>query len=314
MNARSPEATAGGAAPGAADPAALDVRAVRRAFGRAASTYDSAAVLQREVCERMLARLDVVMLHPARVLDAGCGTGYATRLLAARYPAANITGLDSAQPMAMRAATASPMPSRLTRARQALGLAPATSRPRYAVADMMALPFAAASMDLITSSLALQWMVDLPGAFVELHRALAVDGLLAFTTLGPDTLRELRAAFSDGRPHVSRFTDMHDVGDMLVHAGFADPVVDMEYITMTYATPKALLAELKALGATNAAVGRTRGMMGRATLARVEAGLGRAARDGRIPATFEVIHGHAWKPPARTTAEGHAIVQFRERP
>lgn len=117
-------------------------------------------------------------------------------------------------------------------------------------------------------------------------------------------------AFDDGRPHVSRFIDMHDIGDALVAAGFADPVMDMEYITVTYATPLAMLRELKAIGATNALAGRARGLLGKAAFARAEAALEATRRDGRIGATFEVIYGHAWKVPEKRTREGHAIVHF----
>jgi malonyl-CoA O-methyltransferase len=140
---------------------------------------------------------------------------------------------------------------------------------------------------------------------------LKVGGLLTFTTLGPDTLKELRAAFAhaDGHTHTNRFIDMHDVGDMLVDAGFADPVMDMEHLTMTYAEPRGLLAELKATGAANATRGRPRGLMGKSRWQRMLAALERARRDGRVPATFEVVYGHAWKGEPRRTAEGHAIVK-----
>ncbi len=264
-------------APGRAD--ALDARAVRRAFGRAAGTYDAAAVLQREIGTRLVARLDYVTLAPRAVLDAGCGTGVMTRALAARYADATVTGIDVAPPMVAAARAANATPPR--------GLArlwtKAAAVPQYACADVRALPFAAGRFELAASNFTLQWVDDLPGALAELHRVLANGGLLAFTTLGPDTLRELRGAFADARPHVSRFVDMHDVGDMLVAAGFADPVVDMSRVTLTYAQPRDLLRELKALGATNATVGRARGLMGRAAYRRLEAGLEAARRDAACP-------------------------------
>jgi malonyl-CoA O-methyltransferase len=295
--------------PRGADPLLLDAQAVRRAFGRAAATYDEAAGLQREVGKRVAARLDYVKLAPRRILDVGCGTGLLTRALTARYAAAAVTGIDFALPMLTQAEGAHPRASGLLRL-----MRPAPARPHYACADVRALPFAAGCFDLIVSNLMLQWVDELAAALAELQRVLAVGGLLTFTTLGPDTLRDLRAAFADGRPHVNRFVDMHDIGDALVAAGFADPVVDMSAITLTYATPRALLAELKALGATNAAAGRARGLLGRAAYRRLEAGLEAARRDGRIPATFEVIHAQAWKAAPRTLADGRAIVRFRERP
>jgi len=174
-------------------------------------------------------------------------------------------------------------------------------------------------VDVIFSSLMLQWCDPPDEAFAEVRRVLKPSGFFAFTTFGPDTLRELRSAWADAdrEPqeynHVNRFVDMHDIGDMLVHAGFADPVMDMEYVTLTYDSPKALLAELKAIGATNRTRGRPTGLMGRARFARVLARLEALRRDGRIPATFEVVYGHAWKGEPRTSAEGHAIVKFQRK-
>jgi len=293
----------------APDPREVDPRAVRRAFGRAAATYDAAAALQREVAARMAARLDVVKIVPAVVLDAGCGTGEATLELAARYAGARVVGMDIALPMLMaarhRAQRSGSVLHRLLRPMLA------TSRdavPRFVGGDVNALPMRGVCVDVVWSNLVLQWVNDVPRAFAEFRRVLTVGGLLSFTTFGPDTLKELRGAFGDGHTHVNRFADMHDLGDMLVHAGFADPVMDMEYVTLTYESPRALLEELKALGATNATRGRPRGLMGRRRLARVEQALEKLRRDGRIPATFEVVYGHAWKGEPRRTAEGLPIV------
>jgi malonyl-CoA O-methyltransferase len=298
----------------APDPRDVDPQAVRRGFARAAATYDAAAVLQREIGARMAQRLDFVKLAPATILDAGCGTGEAVGELAARYPAARVVAFDIALPMVaaarQRSRAGRSVLSRLLRPIAGGRLAQA---PAFLCADVNTLPFAGVSVDLVWSNLALQWVNDLPGALAEFRRVLRVGGLLSFTTFGPDTLRELRAAFAgvDGSTHTNRFIDMHDIGDMLVHAGFADPVMDMEYLTVTYETPRALLAELKAIGATNRTRGRPHGLMGRRRFARVLARLERARKDGRIPATFEVVYGHAWKGEPRTTPEGHAIVRLR---
>jgi malonyl-CoA O-methyltransferase len=299
------------------DPTLPEPRAVRRAFARAAATYDAAAVLQREVGARMIERLDVVKLAPSAILDAGCGTGDALGELAARYPRAARIALDVAMPM-LTAARAKTGARQSAFARLAAGWrgAAIARAPAFVCADVVALPFAAASFELVWSNLTLQWLSDLPRALAEMHRVLAVDGLLTFTTFGPDTLKELRAAFAgvDAHPHVGRFVDMHDIGDLLVHTGFADPVMHMEAITMKYAEPMALLRDLKAIGATNAAAGRARGMMGRARFACMTGALASLARDGRIPATFEVVYGHAWKAERTRTAEGHAIVRIERKP
>jgi malonyl-CoA O-methyltransferase len=284
---------------------ALDARAVRRAFARAAATYDEFAVLQREVGKRMQQRLDYVNVAPGVIVDAGCGTGAALAELAARYPLASIVGVDIALPMLGRARERIKPASWLARL-----AGRGTHAPALVCADIAALPLRAARAGLVWSNLALQWVDQPADALAEFARVLEVGGLVSFTTFGPDTLKELRAAFDDGRPHVSRFVDMHDLGDALVAAGFADPVMDMENITLTSATPRAQLRELKGLGATNALAGRPRGLLGKDRYARVEAALERTRRDGRIGATFEVVYGHAWKAQPKRTREGHAILQF----
>jgi malonyl-CoA O-methyltransferase len=300
----------------APDPREVDPVAVRRAFGRAASRYDGAAVLQREIGARMMARLDYVKLAPRAILDAGCGTGAALGELQARYPDAHVVGLDLALPMVEMARQR--MQAGRSTYRRLLG--PLLGRrnpprPSYVCADLNALPFTGVSFDLLWSNLALQWVNELPRAFAEARRVLRVGGLFTFTTFGPDTLKELAGAFQrvDGHTHVNRFVDMHDVGDALVQTGFADPVIDMEYVTVTYETPRALLAELQAIGATNATRGRPRGLTGRGRIARVESALESLRRDGRIPATFEVVYGHAWKGEPKRTAEGHPIVKVERR-
>ena len=293
---------------------ALDTRTVRAHFGRAAATYDAAAVLQKEVGARMMERLDVVRLAPARVLDLGCGTGDALGELAVRYPQAQRVAVDIALPMLERArAKTGERRGAFARLASALGAGWGRTAPRapvFVAADMAALPLAPATFELAWSNLALQWQNDPAPAFAEVHRVLAVGGLFTFTTFGPDTLRELRAAFAavDGHPHVSRFVDMHDLGDALVHAGFADPVMQMESITLTYDEPAAMLRDLKAIGATNAALGRARGLMGRRRFSRVLAALEAMRRDGRIPSTWEVVYGHAWKVAPTRTPDGHALV------
>jgi malonyl-CoA O-methyltransferase len=293
----------------------VDPRAVRRAFGRAAATYDTAAVLQREVSARMAARLDYVKVAPAAILDAGCGTGEAVGELAARYPGARVVALDLALPMVAAAR------DRARRGRSLLQrlLPPALSReappPWFLCGDVNALPLSGVRFDLIWSNLALQWVNDLPRALAEMRRVLKVGGLFTFTTFGPDTLKEIRAAFAraDGYTHTSRFTDMHDIGDMLVEAGFGDPVMDMELLTLTYAAPGDLLHELKTLGATNATRGRPRGLTGRSRWRRMEVALERLRREGRIPASFEVIYGHAWKGEPTRSADGFPVVKLSRR-
>jgi len=279
----------------------IDKKQVRRAFSRAARDYDAAAVLQREVCRRMLERLDYIKLQPARVLDVGSGTGWGTRQLTQRYPAAQMVALDLALGM-------------LNVAReQASGWRKLFfAKPQHQIcADVEALPLAADSMEMVWSNLALQWCNNLPGTFRGLHRVLKNDGLLMFSTFGPDTLKELRSVFQgvDGHNHVNRFTDMHDLGDMLVEAGFTEPVMDMEILTLTYADVKSVMQDLRGIGAHNATAGRAHGMMGKAAWQRVLARYENYRKDGKLPTTFEIVYGHAWKPRPKMTVDGAQIVR-----
>jgi malonyl-CoA O-methyltransferase len=267
------------------NPYTLDINHAREAFSTAASVYDSAAVLQREVAERMIERLDLVRLQPKRMLDLGCGTGHVTRLLRQRYPEADIVSVDMAFGMA------------------------AYAQANYSnalCADTNHLPFQDQSIDLIVSNLMLHWCNDLGGVTREWRRVLRPEGLLMFSVFGPDTLQELRSSWSqvDSHIHVHAFWDMHDVGDALVKARFADPVMDMEYFTLTYPHAKALMSELKALGMHNVAQGRSRGLITPRQLAQAISAYEayRNPDDQRLPATYEVIYGHAWGPSLSTDA------------
>ena len=265
----------------------LDKRRLRTQFAQAAATYDAVAVLQREIADRLLARLDLIKQVPHVVLDAGAGTGYCTRALARRYRKARVFGLDLAWPM-------------VDYARRAGGW---FAREHYLCGDLERLPLADASVDLVVSNLSLQWC-EPATAFAELRRVLRPGGLLMFTSFGPDTLQELRAAWQavDAEVHVHAFVDMHIVGDALVHAGFADPVLDVDRFTLTYADVDGLLRELKQLGAHNAAHGRPRALTGKSRYRKFKAAYEAQAVAGRIPATYEAVYGHAWAPAAPTGA------------
>ena len=291
----------------------IDKRLVRRSFEHAAHTYDAAAVLQREVCARMFERLEYIKCAPSVILDAGSGTGQAGARLRQRFPAATIVELDIALGMLARSREQLPWWQRHW---PMLGGA----RMRQVCADMERLPLAHAGVGMIWSNLALQWMNDLEAAVREMARVLAPDGLLMFSTFGPDTLKELRQAYAaaDAHSHVNRFIDMHDIGDMLVAAGFADPVMDMEHITLTYAEVMQLMRELKAIGAHNVTQGRRHGLGGKALLRTVAANYEGLRKDGKLPATFEVVYGHAWKARhvPRKIADGRQVVElhFDQRP
>ncbi|MEW5943054.1 MAG: malonyl-ACP O-methyltransferase BioC [Pseudomonadota bacterium] len=286
----------------------IDKRLVRRSFERAAATYDRAAVLQRTVGERMAERLQYIRYEPQVILDAGSGTGYASRLLHGRYGKAQVVSLDIARSMLKAARDAGPWWRKLW---------PVTGRDAYVCGDIERLPLRAGSVDMIWSNLALQWCNDLDAAFAGMHRVLAPNGLLMFSTFGPDTLKELRQAFAgvDGHTHVSRFLDMHDIGDALVRAGFATPVMDVEHFTLTYGDARSLMRDLKALGAHNATSGRQRGLFGKGVWHRLERNYEALRRDGKLPATYEVVYGHAWKPEISSprTPDGGQVIQFASR-
>lgn len=274
-------------------------------FGRAAASYDEAAVLAREVVARMALRLDYMKLAPQRMADIGCATGDGIRELQARYPKAQALAIDYALPMVQRAR--GPAPSLLNR----LGFWPRGPRgPQPIAADARALPLASNTLDLIWSSLMLQWLDDPLPALREWQRSLRVGGLLMFATLGPDTVKELRQAMQKvGVGDTARtFPDMHDLGDMLVASGFADPVMDMEMITFSYSGPRRFLADQRQLGVRDSLLGQQTFRDWRRIFAACE-------RDaaGQLPLRFEIVYGHAWKGEPKQRADGRAVIKFHPR-
>ncbi|MBP7203916.1 MAG: malonyl-ACP O-methyltransferase BioC [Propionivibrio sp.] len=281
----------------------VDSHKVRRNFARAATAYDGSAVLQREVASRMLERLDYVKIAPQRVLDVGCGTGGSLTALGERYPKSFVFGADASEAMLQAGR------GQRKRMRWLLPFMRGNTASLLS-ADAQALPLKTASVGLIWSNLMLHWVDDPLAAFRESHRVLDIGGLLMFSTFGPDTLKELRACFSDGHEHTHRFVDMHDYGDMLVECGFADPVMDVEMLTMTYPGVDELFSDLRRNGASCAMQTRRSGLMGRQAWQAARAAYERLLKDGRLPATFEVVYGHAWKAQPSKTADGRAIVRF----
>ncbi len=279
-------------------PFSLDRSWARRSFDRASTSYDAAAILQTEVRELLLERLELTDFSPALIVDAGAGTGHAARALKRRYPRAQVLAVDSSVGM-LRAA------KRQQSWRRSFA---------RVCADVERLPLADASVDLILSNLVLPWS-DPDAAFAEFRRVLAARGFLSFTTLGPDTLRELRGAWTqvDAHTRVSQFIDMHDLGDALVRAGFAAPVLDVERYTLKYTDVRALAADLQAVGARNATAGRPKGLTTPRRFAAMQAAYEIYRQDGRLPATYEIVFGQAWAPalPARGHT-GEAQVSLEE--
>jgi len=272
----------------------LDKNLYRHSFDRAASRYDKAAVLQKEVGKRLLERLDYVRLTPQCVLDLGAGTGLCTGPLSRRYHNAQVIALDIAPAMLRQARTKQPWLERTFFGRQ-----------RFVCGDADYLPLKDDSVDLIFSNLTLQWCTDLDRTFAECRRVLKPNGLLMFTSLGPDTLKELRQSWQrvDSTVHVHTFIDMHDVGDALLRARLADPVMDMETITLTYQDVHTLMRDLKTLGAHNASPERTRSLTGKSRFLAMFAAYEQYRVNGLLPATYEVVYGQAWAPADKSRAE-----------
>ncbi len=280
----------------------VDRQQVGRRFSRVASRYEEADFFAREVDRRMQERLDYVKIEPKTILDLGCSRGGSFPGLAGRYPDARLIGLDAAPAMLVAGRTPRAGWQRL------LGLG--KSAEQCLAADAAKLPLKNASASMVWSNLLLHWLDDPLPALGEAHRVLEVGGLLMFSTLGPDSLMELRAAFGDGYAHTQRFIDMHDLGDMLVGCGFADPVMDMEVVTLTYDDLDTLFAELRAAGSSCAMKARRHGLTGRQAWATARAAYETMRREGKLPATFEVVYGHAWKVAPKQTPDGRAIVRF----
>lgn len=265
----------------------FDKRTVKQSFNRAARDYNRAAILQTEVLNRLLERLQYIRYCPKVIVDIGCGTGQALKGLRKYYPKARIISMDLAFSM-------------LRETRSQYGL---WHKKILVNADMERLPFANNSFDLIFSNLALQWANDLPATFAGMRRVARNGGLLMFATFGPMTLLELRNSWSDvdQYPHVHQFVDMHDVGDALMAAGYAQPVIDSETIRLEYDEFRQVLNDLKAIGASNADRNRSRGLMTAAKLAQLaQAYRNHGYKNGKYIASYELVYGHAWVPDANT--------------
>jgi len=275
----------------------LSSQDVARSFSQAAKTYDAAAFFQRIAGERLFERLDYFKLEPKNIVDLGCGTGVFTRELSQRFPQAKTTGVDIAEGMIAWCKQKS-------------------QSEEYVCADAVSLPFEDNSVDLIFSNLSIQWVEDLEKLFVELNRVLKPEGLLLFTTLGPDTLKELKQSFSevDQYQHVNDFIDMHHVGDAMLQAKMLDPVVDAEPVVISYDKATELMRDLKDIGAHNIDRRRNSGLMSPKKLRAVEKAYRQfALDDGQLPATYELVYGHAFGSEQKQTTSYHEyIVELAE--
>ena len=250
---------------------------VRRRFERAADTFDQADFLHRRAMDGLL---EPIHAKPKLILDLGSATGAGTRQLAALFRSARVVGVDIAHSM-LRAGRGKRW--RFSRIREVQGSA-------------VKLPFRDGAFDMVVANLSPPWFTDPEASFTEIARVLRKEGLFAFSSLGPDSLIEIRNAWQDldDRPHVHPFVDMHVIGDALVSAGLRDPVLDVERLSVTYGQPTDLFRELTNCGARNLHAGRQRGLSGRRRFEAFERNLRANSGDGPIALTVEFVFGHAW--------------------
>ncbi|MCK5002536.1 MAG: malonyl-ACP O-methyltransferase BioC [Gammaproteobacteria bacterium] len=272
----------------------FDQQRVRKAFDKAADSYDEAAVLQKEVCKRLLEKLDVVRLSPDWILDAGTGTGEAVKPLQKKYKKAELVLFDLSESMLQKAVKQGAL----------------LRKPHQVCGNIESLPFANQSFDLLFSNLAMQWCNDLGAALTEFKRVLKPGALLQFATFGPDTLKELRASWGkvDEAVHVNSFVDMHDIGDGLLQAGFAEPVMESEIITVNYKEVDTLMQDLRDIGANVTANGHRQGLLTRNMLKQLRAAYEVYRQADVLPATYEIVYGHAWVSDSKSGA-GHEDIE-----
>ena len=276
----------------------VDMKSARRRFSDAALRYDEHAVVQRHVASNLLDALDIMKIDPHRVLDLGSGTGGAARSLVKRFPRSSITLLDVALPMLVQARSKAPR---------------WRSRQTYVCAHAERLPLAENTVDLIFANLVFHWCDDLDSVFQECNRVLRPGGLILFSSLGPDTLRELRDAWSstDAAPHVNMFIDMHDVGDALIRARFASPILERDTLTVNFDDVYALMRDLRGLGATNSLKGRSKGLGSPRAFKRMIENYEVHRLEEKLPATIEVVYAHAWSAEQGTRLQdGSTVATF----
>lgn len=278
----------------------INTRHLRQRFERAADSFDSADFVHTATREGLFARLEPLLVEAKTVLDLGTATGAANRGLGKRFKGARIIAVDSS-------------PAMLARARSRASW---LSKHTYLLADATQLPLADHSVDVVFSNMLLPWFDNPDLVLTEVARVLRKDGVFAFTTLGPDSLQELAAAWRavDKDPHVNRFADMHDLGDGLVNAGLRDPVLDVDRLTVSYDSPSKLFADLTAVGGRNALGERRSTLTGKGRFAAMRETL---LRHGKITLDLELIYGHCWGSGQRNDPQNFRIdathIPIRER-
>ena len=271
---------------GAAKPGALRQKDVQRRFDRAAARFDEGNFVHRHAARGLYERMAPMLVHVRTILDAGSATGTASFELAKLYRGSHIIRLDRSLNMLKHGRKRNLRSAWLLRG----------ARVGEVQADATALPLQAGSVDLVFANMLMPWLDDLQAFFAEVGRVLRKDGLFAFSSLGPDSLLELRHAWAmvDNGEHVSSFIDMHDVGDALLRSGLREPVLDTDYLTLRYRNADGFLSDLSRAGARNCLVGRRTSLTGRGSFADMKRALDSSRRDGELPIRLELVFGHAW--------------------
>jgi len=263
-----------------ADPGQLVFRDVQRRFDRAARNFDGTDFVHRHTFAGLTQRLSPTIIKPARILDMGCATGTGSRLLAKQFRRARVISFDASFGM-------------LERAR---GKRSGLSKLTVLQGDASRIPLQDGSIDLVFSNLLLPWINDLSACLAEVSRVLRADGVFAFATFGPDSLGEIRAAWHslDQDGHANVYPDMHDIGDALVRAGLRDPVLDVDYLQVTYRDANSLYQDLTNSGARNSLQDRRKTLTGRQRFRQMEQNLLSQAENGALSLNLELVYGHAF--------------------
>lgn len=269
---------------------------VRSAFNASAKDYDAFSLLQRTITERLIESFDQIKIKPGAILDLGSGTGFGSRKLKQRFKKAHIYQCDLSDEMLRRSKKQSSY---------------FFSKDHFVCANAKQIPLSDNHFDLVFSSLMLQWCSDLDAVFTEVKRLLKPGGVFLFTSFGPDTLKELRDSWSkvDEHVHANAFVDIHDIGDALMRNGLNEPVLSVEHLTLTYDDCKQLMRDLKGIGAQNINSGRRKTLTGKKRLAKMVQYYESYRENNKLPATYEVIYGHAWQPDSNQAKNKSSNIQ-----
>ncbi|MCG8378634.1 MAG: malonyl-ACP O-methyltransferase BioC [Proteobacteria bacterium] len=274
----------------------INTKQVRCSFNSSAEDYDAFSVLQRTVSDRLIEGFDEISIKPSFILDLGSGTGYATGRLKKLFKKSFICQLDISDQMLKQSKRK-----------------PAWFKKNYLIcADAMQIPLPDDSIDIVFSNLMLQWCHDIDAVFAEVNRVLKTGGVFIFSSFGPDTLKELRESWLsvDDSIHVNAFIDMHDVGDSAIRNGLDAPVLSVEHIVLTYDDCWQLMHELKKIGSHNINSGRRKTMTGKTRLQKMIHSYESFRQENKLPATYEVIYGHAWQTGKKANVKMQADTQY----